>query len=106
MRPISAVLGAWAVGAATGSANAAFTALIPPNTQSRDPNGGPFIYPVGGAISGAQNPNLSSLVKRAGWFGTVGEPSAGVIHVTDLVYTTGNTANAICLMQPLNWTYT
>jgi hypothetical protein len=75
------------VGRATASANTAFTQLIPPFPGAA---GAPLIYSVDG--SGIPN-----------WSRSPGG-TQGYSHVTDLVYTTGNTLHQIAVMRPLNWT--
>jgi hypothetical protein len=106
MRTGSGIFGGWSVGSSTASAGTAFSQLIPPDSCTIDPNGGCSVFPIGGPVSGSMNPNLLSTVRRAGWFGSQGSPAIGALHLTDLVYSTGNTAHAIALLQPLNWTYT
>jgi hypothetical protein len=101
MQTLPPVFGAFSYGAATATGGTAFTNLLLPNTIGVSPNSPQNLYQIGTTPI----PGANTLLRSAAWYKQA-EPAVGVIHITDLVYTTGNTAHLVSLLEPLNWTYT
>jgi hypothetical protein len=98
----SRVRGTWSYGSATANAATAFTVGIPPFPG---PAGQPPPIMNTDATKIASTP--ANRVPRpgnnfgsgAGWMGR-----SLVTHIRDMRYTTGNTAEKVTILRPLNWT--
>jgi hypothetical protein len=88
------VCGTFNVGQATASANTLFSRVIPPFVSGAG-GGPPVLYKVDPTQTYNGGTGMPNWVGDANAFS----------HVTDLWYTSGNTAHSCYLLRPLNWTY-